>query len=169
MKLSENWQSWKALVDIKTCLTCRENNGKLYKVGVKVSPWPPVHPHCRCIIERLFAILAGTATDIGMDGADWFLKTQGKLPEYYISKEEAESLGWKSKRGNLHKVLPGKMIFGGRYRNDDGRLPSEHGRVWYEADINYKQGRRNKQRVVFSNDGLMFVTYDHYGTFIEIE
>ncbi len=53
-------------------------------------------------------------------------------------------------------------------RNDDGVLPQKNNRIWYEADINYTGGYRNTQRIVFSNDGLVFVTYDHYKTFIEI-
>jgi len=60
------------------------------------------------------------------------------------------------------------MIAEGEYRNDDGHLPSVPGREWYEADINYTTGKRNKQRIVWSNDGLVFVTYDHYETFYEI-
>ncbi len=47
-------------------------------------------------------------------------------------------------------------------------LPQENNRIWYEADINYKEGKRNSQRIVWSNDGLIFVTYDHYKTFYEI-
>jgi len=54
------------------------------------------------------------------------------------------------------------------YYNDDGHLPGAPGRIWYEADINYKTGKRNTQRIVWSNDGLIFVTYDHYETFYEI-
>ena len=60
------------------------------------------------------------------------------------------------------------MITRGQYYNDDGHLPSASGRIWYEADINYKTGRRNDQRIIWSNDGLIFVTYDHYETFYEI-
>lgn len=52
------------------------------------------------------------------------------------------------------------------FENRDGILPEKKNRLWYEADINYKGGYRNKQRVVFSNDGLVFVTYDHYKTFM---
>lgn len=37
--------------------------------------------------------------------------------------------------------------------------------MWHE---NYTGGYRNTQRIVFSNDGLIFVTYDHYKTFAEI-
>ena len=47
-------------------------------------------------------------------------------------------------------------------------MPHKDGRVWYEADINYKTGKRNTQRIVWSNDGLIFVPYDHYDTFYEI-
>ena len=60
------------------------------------------------------------------------------------------------------------MLTGGVYNNDDGHLPMNTNRQWYEADINYSTGRRNKQRIVWSNDGLIFVTYDHYETFYEI-
>lgn len=54
------------------------------------------------------------------------------------------------------------------YYNRNGHLPSAAGRTWYEADIDYTRGYRNSSRILFSNDGLIFVTYDHYGTFCEI-
>lgn len=60
------------------------------------------------------------------------------------------------------------MIMGGVYHNKNGHLPDAPGRVWYEADVNYYDGRRNRHRVLWSNDGLIFVTYDHYSTFYEI-
>lgn len=60
------------------------------------------------------------------------------------------------------------MIARGIYFNDDGHLPQVDGRIWYEADINYYEGKRNGHRVLWSNDGLIFVTYDHYETFYEI-
>lgn len=60
------------------------------------------------------------------------------------------------------------MIGGEIYKNKDKHLPDAAGRVWYEADINYKTGPRNSQRILWSNDGLVFVTYDHYLTFYEI-
>ena len=61
------------------------------------------------------------------------------------------------------------MIFDGIFNNKEGKLPSKNGRVWYEADINYTGGYRNDDRILFSNDGLIFVTYDHYETFLEIK
>lgn len=61
------------------------------------------------------------------------------------------------------------MFTGGIYHNHDRRLPDSPGRVWYEADLNYYRGARNSHRIVWSNDGLVFVTYDHYNTFIEVK
>ena len=76
-------------------------------------------------------------------------------------------MGWKPSKPPA-KYTPGKMIFGGDYSNKDGELPEAPWRVWYEADINYISGRRNAHRVLFSSDGLIFVSYDHCKTFYEI-
>ncbi len=166
---SNKWKEWVAQLDFKTCLICKENHGKIYDINEFVYPEPPIHPNCRCVIERLKVLLAGTATNVGINGADWYLKYIGQLPDYYISKARAKQLGWVAIKGNLSKVLPNKMIFGGEYFNDDDKLPSANGRKWYEADINYTGGYRNNDRILFSNDGLIFVTYDHYETFVEIQ
>ena len=113
------------------------------------------------------AIKNGTATINGVNGADWWLKHNGVLPNYYISGYEASLLGWKHGKWPSNFV-PGKTIASGIYKNFDGLLPQAAGRIWYEADINYKEGKRNTQRIVWSNDGLIFVTYNHYETFYEI-
>lgn len=55
------------------------------------------------------------------------------------------------------------------YHNKEGRLPEKAGRVWQEADINYISGKRNSERILFSDDGLIFVSYDHCKTFIEVK
>ncbi|MBR1968768.1 MAG: hypothetical protein IKA17_00210 [Clostridia bacterium] len=99
---------------------------------------------------------------------DWYIKYYKTLPDYYIDYEIAKTKGWNPKIGNLSKVAPDCMLFGGVYLNKDGRLPESEGRVWYEADINYVSGYRNKSRLLFSNDGLIFVTYNHYQTFCEV-
>ena len=113
------------------------------------------------------SIIAGTATINGINGADWVLMFRGSLPDYYISKKEALAKGWKPSKW-LSNFVPNKMITGGIYKNRNEHLPDSPGRVWYEADINYKTKKRNTQRIVWSNDGLIFVTYDHYKTFYEI-
>ena len=168
MKYSTKWKMWKAILDLKTCLNCRKNNGKIYDMNEKVDPEPPLHPNCRCIIERLKAIYAGTATKHGIKGADCYLRNYEKLPNYYLTPDQAEHKGWNPKNGDLFLKCPGKMIFGGVYKNNNGHLPIAPNRIWYEADINYESGFRGEDRIVFSNDGLIFVTYDHYHTFIEI-
>lgn len=60
------------------------------------------------------------------------------------------------------------MLTKGVYKNRDKRLPDALGRIWYEADINHSFGYRGGERILYSNDGLIFVTYDHYATFVEI-
>jgi hypothetical protein len=101
-------------------------------------------------------------------GADWRLKTFRQLPGYYITEDEATKLGWIPILANLASVAPGKMLTKGVYKNRDKRLPDALGRIWYEADINYSFGYRGGERILYSNDGLIFVTYDHYATFVEI-
>ena len=128
---------------------------------------PPLHPHCRCTLDDIDAIMAGNATANGVDGADYWLKHYGQLPSYYISRPQLEALGWHI-GDRPSKFAPGRMYGGEIYNNDDRKLPDKAGRIWYEADINYSIGRRNLHRILWSNDGLVFVTYDHYLTFYEI-
>ena len=166
---STKWKTWKSSIDIKTCIPCRERHGKIYHLSDAVIPAPPLHINCRCIIEKLQSIFAGTATSKGLDGADWYLKHYHKLPAYYITKKDAIKNGYAPHLGNFGNIFPNKMLFKGIYKNSNDKLPNHPKRVWYEADINYIKGYRNNQRILFSNDGLIFVTYDHYTTFIEVE
>ncbi len=115
----------------------------------------------------MVTVKAGTATTNKKDGADWMLKYESKLPSYYTKLEEALKNGWEPGKW-VSNFVPGKMLIMGTYDNEDGHLPSSKERIWYEADINYKKGKRNSQRILWSNDGLIFVTYDHYRTFFEI-
>lgn len=88
-------------------------HGKIHHIDEVVFDSPPLHDNCRCSIVEMESIRAGIATKNVRDGADYWLKYYGELPDYYI-------------------------------------------------------GRRNGHRVLWSSDGLMFVTYDHYHTFYEI-
>ncbi|MGN0529165.1 MAG: ribonuclease domain-containing protein [Eubacterium sp.] len=165
---SDNYKNWIAILDEKTCVVCRENHGRIFPLNEYVLLSPPVHNKCRCQIKIMKTILAGGATVDGLNGADYYIKAFGKLPDNYISVSEAKKLGWKPFLGNLDKVAPNKMITNGVFLNRERKLPSKNGRIWYEADINYSHGYRNSMRIVFSNDGLIFATYDHYQTFYEI-
>ncbi|ANH82426.1 ribonuclease [Niabella ginsenosidivorans] len=96
-----------------------------------------------------------------------YVKQNGHLPDYYITKREARSKGWEPSKGNLCMVLPGRAIGGDIFSNRERSLPEKQGRKWFEADINFSCGRRNADRLLFSSDGLVFVTKDHYRTFQE--
>lgn len=89
------------------------------------------------------------------------------MPSYYISGKELETLGWRD-GDKPARFAPGKMLTKGIYANKDGKLPEKAGRVWYEADINYYSGVRNQHRIFWSNDGLIFVTYNHGLDFYEV-
>ena len=94
-----------------------------------------------------------------------YLETYGHLPENYITKKEAQALGWDNAKGNLWDVAEGKSIGGDRFGNREGLLPNAHGRTWYECDIDYQGGYRGKERLVFSDDGLIYYSDDHYASF----
>ncbi len=93
-----------------------------------------------------------------------YINTYAKLPRNYITKNQAKKLGWQTK-GSLDKVAPGKSIGGDRYGNYERILPHKNGRVWTECDIDYVMGNRNAKRIVFSDDGLIYYTKDHYKSF----
>lgn len=94
-----------------------------------------------------------------------YIYLYGHLPPNYITKSEAQDLGWVASKGNLWKVAPGKSIGGDRFGNREGLLPTAKGRKYYECDIDFDGKYRNAKRIVFSNDGLVYYTEDHYETF----
>ena len=94
-----------------------------------------------------------------------YLDTYGNLPENFITKKEAMALGWESKKGNLWDVTQEKSIGGDSFGNREGRLPKEEGRSYFECDIDYQGGYRGAKRIVYSDDGLIYYTDDHYDTF----
>lgn len=97
-----------------------------------------------------------------------YIHTYNRLPNNYITKKEAQKLGWDSKKGNLHEVAPGKSIGGSRFGNYEKQLPEKEGRIYYECDLNYQGGYRGAERLIYSNDGLIFYTEDHYNSFQEL-
>lgn len=94
-----------------------------------------------------------------------YLWTYGHLPDNFITKKEAKALGWDSAQGNLGEVAPGKSIGGDYFGNYEGLLPEADGREYHECDIDSTGGYRGAKRIVFSNDGLIYYTEDHYETF----
>ncbi|MFE4711630.1 ribonuclease domain-containing protein [Paenibacillus sp. NPDC056722] len=97
-----------------------------------------------------------------------YIRQHHALPDNFITKKEAEGLGWVAAKGNLNQIAPGKSIGGDRFGNREGLLPKAKNRIWYEADINYKKGSRGADRILYSNDGLIYMTSDHYKSFTDI-
>ena len=93
-----------------------------------------------------------------------YIHTYGHLPPNFITKKEAQAAGWSG--GSLDRVLPGMCIGGDRFGNYEGLLPKAKGRQWTECDINTLGAKsRGAERIVFSNDGLIYYTPDHYESF----
>ena len=99
------------------------------------------------------------------DNVALYIHLYGKLPSNYVTKKDAETVyGWEG--GALDVIAPGKAIGGSYYGNYEGRLPDKKGREWTECDIDtIGQTKRGAKRIVFSNDGLIYYTPDHYETF----
>lgn len=88
----------------------------------------------------------------------------GHLPSNFITKKDANALGWTG--GSLEPYAPGCSIGGDRFGNYEGILPNASGRKYYECDIDTRGARsRGAKRIVFSNDGLIYYTGDHYEHF----
>ncbi|MFI5493584.1 pre-toxin TG domain-containing protein [Actinoplanes sp. NPDC051859] len=96
------------------------------------------------------------------------LRTTGKLPPHFITQDEARAMyGWE-KGAALAPKAPGKSLGGDVFGNKENVLPNAEGRTWYEADIgqDYAKKRKNNpgDRLLYSSDGLLYVSTDHYQT-----
>lgn len=108
-----------------------------------------------------------TAITAPQDIADYIF-AHGTLPDNFLTKNEARQLGWDSSKNYVSDVAPGYSIGGDRFGNYEGLLPDASGRKWYEADANYTSGPRGAERILYSSDGLVYYTNDHYQTFTEM-
>ncbi len=119
-------------------------------------------------------VTSGETADVIVDGIYTskdklasYIHLFGKLPSNFITKEQAQGLGWNG--GSLNMCAPGKCIGGNVYTNYEKTLPVQDGRVYYECDVNTLGAlQRGSERIVYSNDGLIFYTADHYGTFQQL-
>ena len=92
-------------------------------------------------------------------------ETKG-LPPRYVTKHLARSRGWRG--GGLCEVWAGRVIGGDVFHNFAGNLPAAPGRIYREADLDATCNSRGGKRLVFSSDGLIFVTVDHYNSFTPV-
>lgn len=122
----------------------------------------PKHKNCDCYYKEIKTLSFGSISKKGAQSPDVWLKLFGKLPDYYITKREAEDIyGWRHNKNKLSNKAPGKMIGGDAYHNMEHILPEKDGRVWYHCDVDYESGDRNNLRLYYSNDGLMFYSPTH--------
>lgn len=100
-----------------------------------------------------------TAADVAA-----YINTYGKLPGNFITKKQAEKLGWQG--GSLEPYAPGMCIGGDYFGNYEGLLPTKSGREYHECDIDtLGKSKRGAKRIIYSNDGLIYYTGDHYASF----
>lgn len=94
-----------------------------------------------------------------------YIHTFGTLPDNFITKKEAQALGWVSSEGNLWDVAPGKSIGGDYFGNREGLLPEGS---YHECDVNYAGGFRGSERLIYGEDGSIWYTGDHYASFEQL-
>lgn len=94
-----------------------------------------------------------------------FLHTYDRLPANYITKAEAKDLGWVASEKNLWDVAPGYCIGGDYFGNYEELLPDGD---YHECDVNYQGGARNAERLIYSSDGAIYYTADHYASFTRL-
>ena len=124
------------------------------------------------VMDMLTTVADETEPSISEDGTyttkeevSEYINLYGHLPSNFITKKEAKNLGWVSSEGNLNEVAPGMSIGGDYFGNYEGLLPEAEDRDYYECDIDFDGTYRNEKRIVFSNDGLVYYTEDHYESF----
>lgn len=144
----------------------------LFGCGMTPVPVPDPVPVENDIDAPVFTLEpTETPCPVSEDGEYWtkdevalYIHLFGHLPKNYITKSEAQDLGWSG--GSLEPYAPGCSIGGGYFGNYEGLLPAKKGRKYTECDIDTRGKKsRGSKRIVFSNDGLIYYTGDHYETF----
>ncbi len=110
------------------------------------------------------AVIDKDGTYTSKEDVALYIYTYNCLPQNFITKKDAQALGWEG--GSLEPYAPGKCIGGSYFGNYEGILPEAEGREYTECDIDtLGASKRGAKRIVFSNDGLIYYTEDHYETF----
>ncbi len=91
-----------------------------------------------------------------------YLHLYGKLPGNYMTKKQARKQGWPG--GSLDSYIKGKCIGGDYFGNMEGLLPED--KEYHECDIDtIGRDDRGRKRIIYSDDGYIYYTEDHYRSF----
>lgn len=116
------------------------------------------------VSESDSSVLSEDGTYTSKEDVALYIYLYGHMPPNFITKKEAEKLGWNG--GSLEPFAPGMCIGGNYFGNYEGALPQKEGRSYTECDIDtLGAAKRGAKRIVFSNDGLIYYTEDHYNSF----
>ena len=141
------------------------------------TPAPAPDDSTEVVIDGDYAYDPVTGAEVEFDGeyttkdeVALYIYAFGDVPSNYITKTKARKQGWMQHQGNLWDVLPGMSIGGGGFENIEGEVPVPYDpdRTWKECDINYAGGYRGPERLVYSDDGYILYTGDHYDTFEQL-
>ena len=148
-------------IDEKDDAVVEDDDWEDWDAQEPVSPQPSAQPNAQQAEEPEIRE-DGVYTQ--RDEVALYIHTYGHLPDNFITKKEAQALGWEG--GKLEPYAPGKSIGGDYFGNYEGKLPKKKGRKYYECDID-TQGKKSRgaKRIVWSTDGLIYYTDDHYETF----
>ena len=125
-------------------------------------PDGPVSTEANSDVEECWVEEGGSYTT--KEDVACYIHFFGRLPDNFITKKDAQNLGWPG--GSLEPYAPGMCIGGNRFGNYEGILPEAKGRQYTECDIDTLGAKsRGAKRIVFSNDGLIYYTEDHYESF----
>ena len=141
------------------------------------TPAPAPDDSTEVVIDGDYAYDPVTGAEVEFDGeyttkdeVALYIYAFGDVPGNYITKTKARKQGWVQDQGNLWDVLPGMSIGGGGFENIEGEVPVpwDPDRTWKECDINYAGGYRGAERIIYSDDGYILYTDDHYETFEQL-
>ncbi|MBE6992801.1 MAG: ribonuclease [Ruminococcaceae bacterium] len=122
----------------------------------------PVEPEQEIAEEAAAPAIDEDGWYYSKDDVALYIHTFGRLPDNYITKNEARDLGWEG--GSVERYLEGAAIGGDRFGNYEGLLPKGHNYTECDIDTN-GQSSRGAKRIIFSDDGLIYYTDDHYESF----
>lgn len=142
----------------------QENPQPPTEIPTEPATEPPTQPPTEAPTEPLPTIQKDGSYTSPEDVAA-YIHTFGTLPANYITKKEAQALGWVSAQGNLWDVAPGKSIGGDYFGNYEKLLPDGS---YHECDVNYAGDYRGAERLIYSTDGRIYYTNDHYATFTQL-